>query len=58
MSSEPERKPSALLDDGARGGLESWVTQAKWRGIPLQYKPLKLSLSLEVEIYPYKTGGL
>ena len=45
MSSEPERKPSALLDDGARGGLESWVTQAKWRGIPLQYKPLKFSLS-------------
>ena len=45
MSSEPERKPSALLHNGARAGLTSWVTQAKWRGIPLQYKPLKFSLS-------------
>ena len=45
MSSEPERKPSALLDDGAIAGLVSWVTQAKWRGIPLQYKPLKFYLS-------------
>lgn len=45
MSSEPERKPSALLDDGARAGLASWVIQAKRRGIPLQYKPLKFSLS-------------
>lgn len=45
MSSEPERKPSVLLDDGATAGLASWLTQAKWRGIPLQFKPLKFSLS-------------
>lgn len=54
MSSEPETKPSALLDDGARAGLASWVTQTKWRGIPLQDKPLEFSLSFGSGNLPIK----